>query len=106
MENKYYEISVYGRVWKIRLIKTKYSYNNRLAIVVRDEDETPFTNLTVNLEFGPLEENQAFIDINNNPWAEEFLEKNNIAYYTGISAPSGYCIYPLYEFNLSKLDNI
>jgi hypothetical protein len=41
----------------------------------------------------------AFLDTNNCPWVEEFLEENHIAKRTGIFAPSGFCTYPLYEFH-------
>ena len=42
---------------------------------------------------------KAFVDTNNCPWVKEFLEDNHIAKFTGWSAPSGFCDYPLYEFD-------
>ena len=41
---------------------------------------------------------QAFVDENNMPGIGQWLEDNGLATYTGIDMPSGYCMYPLYEF--------
>lgn len=108
MEKRYYKLNMYGNDYKIRLIKETYVNNEHLAVFVVSEDEygdeEPFTNLTVNLQTAPIPDNCAFIDTNNNPWAEEFLVENNIAEPTGVYGSSGFCRYPLYEFNLSKID--
>ena len=40
----------------------------------------------------------AFVDENNLPGIGEWLEANGLAINTGILMPSGYCVYPLYEF--------
>ena len=48
-------------------------------------------------------ESKAFVDTNNCPWAEEFIQENGLGEFTGIYGNSGFCTYPLYEFNLGKL---
>ena len=87
---------------------TKYSSNNTLAVQLV-EAKSPwcvFATITVNLQGNPygMETRQdeprfAYVDTNNCPWVLEFLEDNHIAKPTGIYAPSGYCVYPLYEFD-------
>ena len=86
---------------------TKYGSNNTLAVQLTDASSPwcPFAVITVNLQDNPFgmdkyqdETKFAYVDTNNCPWAEQFLEENNIAKSTGIFAPSGFCAYPLYEF--------
>ena len=85
----------------------KYTYGNNLAIQLYSKDEEygmvePFATLTVNL--CPLQEdNLAFIDTNNCPWATEFIEKYHLGKDTGMTRQSRYCIYPLYEMDLEEL---
>ena len=89
-----------------------YSYGGGLAIELMciDEEygfEEPLARLTVNLQdYKNLKDNQAFIDTNNCPWAEEFLKENKFAKPTGIMGHSGYCVYPLYEFDLEELNAV
>lgn len=86
---------------------TKYSSNNTLAVqlIHTKEPWSVHATITVNLDGNPfgMDSRQdgrfAYVDTNNCPWAEQFLEENKIARRTGIFAPSGYCVYPLYEFN-------
>ena len=93
---------------------TKYQSNNRLAVqlICAKAPWSPFATITVNLPdvpeellkmwFGsqmPDKNMLAFLDTNNCPWVEEFLEENHIAENTRISMPSGFCDYPLYKFN-------
>lgn len=87
---------------------TKYPSNNTLAVQLI-EATSPwcvFATITVNLQ-GTLfefdrhqdETKYAYLDTNNCPWVEQFLEENGIAKHTGFFGLSGYCTYPLYEFD-------
>lgn len=91
-----------------------YSYNPLcLAVRVENQEDGPITTLTVNLgeDIGNdsiIRENQAFVDVNNNEMAADFLKKNGIAEpVTRFGEPvigcSGWCEYPLYEFNTEVL---
>lgn len=63
----------------------------------------PFAMLTVNLPCSvSLPENAQFIDTNNNPGAEKWLEHFGIAKSLGFTARSGYCEYPAYQFNFDE----
>ena len=46
---------------------------------------------------------QAFIDINNNPEAMEFLIRNSLAEDTGYRRKSGWVEYPMAKLNLAEL---
>lgn len=87
--------------YDVTLEATNYSYNNNLAIQMWTEVEgfkEPFATLTVNLGGEKLPSNQAYVDINNCPWAEQFIEDNELGRPMFFFKRSGFCLYPLYEF--------
>ena len=63
----------------------------------------PFAMLTVCLNNPNLKENEAYLDTNNCRWGEEFVAKYELGKPTGEYQSSGFCTYPLYEWNLEKL---
>lgn len=85
---------------------SRYQSNNTLAVQLINAKApwSVFATITVNLQGNPYgmdsrqDDRFAYVDTNNCPWVEEFLQENHIAEPTGIYAPSGYCTYPLYEF--------
>lgn len=94
-------VTPYGTYNNCKLHKEKY-VNGRLAITIECEDGEPFATLTVNLPDEPeTKANQAYVDTNNCPWAMEFIAKNGLGRDTGAVGFSGYCQYPLVEFNVS-----
>jgi len=48
--------------------------------------------------------NQSYIDENNCPWAMDFIETYNLGWATGNVGFSGYCMYPVVEWNLEELE--
>ena len=100
---KYYDLKTdFGR-YKVRIEKETYEYSGGLAIaLITDEDEL-FAVMTVNLGGYCLDDNEAFVDTNNCYWAERFIKDNNLGKKTEFTGHSGYCEYPLYEFDLSKI---
>ena len=100
-----YKLNAYGKDWDLTLVRSQYSYGKGLAVIANTSEGKCFAILTVNLESFDLDGDKeyAFVDTNNCPWVEEFLVKNEIAYFTGINVPQGFCTYPLYKFDLTKL---
>lgn len=87
--------------------KTKYMDNNRLAILAYDNQEESggmFTVVTTNLEDGlTLEDNMAYIDVNNSFQLGEMLQdKFEVIGETG----SGFVVYPLVKFDEDFLDSL
>ncbi len=85
----------------------RYVADNSLCVIARNCFGA-IARLTVCLEGSyaqgvSLANDSSFVDENNNPWVVEFLESNGFAKRTGISIGSGYCQYPLMEFNIKKL---
>lgn len=63
----------------------------------------PYSSLTVNLSV-KCKPNRAFIDTNNNGnEIISWLEQNGLGHCTGNLMPSGWCVYPEFEFNMDAL---
>lgn len=62
----------------------------------------PYANLTVNLP-GEVPPYHGYLDVNNLPGIDSFIEKNGIGRFTGVSKVSGMVTYPLYLFHKEKL---
>ena len=45
-----------------------------------------------------LPEDYAYVDTNNMPNAEQFIEENKLGEFVGKYKMSGFCCYPLYKF--------
>ena len=80
---------------------TSYANNKSLAIQLWCEDG-PFATLTVNLD-GEREEGCQYVDVNNCPWAEQFIYKYKLGTFTGNIGYSGFCAYPEFKFNIEEL---
>ncbi len=74
--------------------------NGNLYIGIDNGDEL-YADLTVNLDI-PLPPNQAYVDVNNFPEAESFIQERKLGESTGIYGRSGFCKYPLYVFKLPE----
>lgn len=103
-----FKLNAYGRDWNLIPIKQTYTYGNGLAISLMQEGGSCFAHLTVNLidaleGIATLPDDCAFVDVNNAPWAEKFIQENNLGIHLGMYVQSGYVSYPLYKFNLDKL---
>lgn len=98
-------LKAWGKEIPVTLVVMKYAQHGNTAIVVYDHSEgypQAYCNLTVNLchlTDGDL----AFVDVNNCPWAEEFITNLGIAIPTGVERKSGFVTYPLYLFNLDEV---
>lgn len=95
------KIKQFGKEYEVTAHKANY-YNGNLAIFLTYDGE-PYGNLTVNLSERLLPDT-AYVDTNNMPDAERFITENGLGEFTGKTKDSGYCTYPLYKFNLDKLE--
>ncbi len=99
-------LNAYGSNHSMYFELANYSENGNLYVGLVSNDEgyySPWQNLTVNLSV-PCKANCAFIDINNNEnEIIDWLEQNNLGHCTGNMMPSGWCVYPEFEFNMDEL---
>ena len=95
----------FGTTEHVTLSVSSYLDNKSLYVGMMTADDDipePYGGVTVNLS-GTVPAYCAYIDVNNMPEAEEFLVKNGIAEFTGMTKGSGLCTYPLYRFNPERL---
>ena len=95
------DIELYGEHYKVYIELKRYVETRGLAIMLNTLKDGPFAHITKNLG-EILNHNEAYIDTNNNPWVEKLIAK----YELGIricSKNAGYCLYPLYRFDMAKL---
>lgn len=84
----------------------KYQADESLALQIFNMIDGPIATMTVCLDGQRAikpKEGQAYIDTNNCPWAESLIEELGIGENTEIMGFSGYCMYPLYQFDMEKL---
>lgn len=89
--------NAFGDTITVTLQPDQYVDNNSLVILAFEPDGSLYTILTVNLSY-PLDADEIFLDTNNAPEnLIKVLEKENIFKPTGLTWPSGRCIYPAYR---------
>jgi hypothetical protein len=59
--------------------------------------------ITTNLRSPFQSESMAFLDTNNYPKIESFIQKNNLGLPMGVNETSGFCTYPLYTIFTNSL---
>lgn len=98
-------IDIYDHMVNLEPYYTYYRDNNRLAIVLYDVDtKEDYAELTVNLPDAKVyNKNQAYVDTNNCTWAIEYIKRSGIGKPLSDFSVSGFCIYPLFEFNLERM---
>lgn len=87
-------------------VVASYSNNDNLAIQLFCKEEgffEPYSTLTVNIH-ELKDKTLAYVDVNNNPNILNWITENEIAIPIRETAISGYCEYPLYKFDLNKLN--
>jgi len=98
-------IKLYGKEYKVNLTVASYSQYGNLALQLIHTDDDgylePFGFITKNLS--NVDKFQAFLDVNNMPGIEVFVQKYKLGVPKGTMASSGYCMYPLYEFDEAVL---
>ena len=102
----------YHRAQDVICVERSYESGGSLAIellcVDNDVVTEPYAILTVNLDYysgwNVQTDKRAYVDDNNNgSWGcLDFIEENKLGEPTGIMTPSGFCLYPLYEFDTKK----
>ena len=99
------ELNAWGGKHEITLKLNNYIENGNLAIEMicwDDEYPEPWSILTVNLGARCMP-NKAFVDTNNNLDIERWIIANKLGKPTGRVYPSGFCVYPEYEFDMEEV---
>ena len=89
--------------YNVKVVRDNYVNNQSLAVMLLEKNGEPFADLTVNIDDGIADETMAYVDTNNNKWAEKFIVDNGLGIKMGIEGFSGFCSYPLYKFDIDKI---
>lgn len=81
----------------------RYQADGSLALELWNEEDGPIARLTTCLLDRNLAEDEAYIDLNNCPWAMPLIEKYGLGKPTGRIGHSGYCTYPVVKFDMDVL---
>lgn len=105
MENSLKLETQWGTTEQVQLEINQYVNNGCMYIgLVSWEDgfPEPYGDITVNLD-GKAPDYCGYVDMNNMPELEKFIEEQGLGEFTGLVKQSGYCAYPLYSFNPERL---
>ena len=87
------------------LVMDEYCDNDHIALMIFSETEGPIASITVNLaSTDKCPKNYGYVDTNNFPEGEDIIEELGIGEDTGLIGFSGMCIYPLYKFDVEKIE--
>lgn len=81
---------------------SSYAQGKHIALQLWCEDG-PFATLTTNLAPKGTDKNIQAVDTNNCPWAPALIKRLKIGTPTGKYVHSGFCTYPLYEFDMERI---
>ena len=99
---EYMKYNFFGKTYELYIKVGKYSTNDNLAITLYTKDDEPFANLTTNIQkFNSTD--VACVDTNNVTEAINLISQYNLGKATGEYLSSGFCIYPIYKFDLKAL---
>lgn len=79
-----------------------YLADSSLVIDIVNPDDH-IARITTCLDRLTVHEDEAYVDTNNCPWAEDFIHRYRLGEDTQICAQSGFCTYPLYKFNMDRI---
>ena len=95
------ELKAYGETYKLHTVIDRYQSTNNIYIGLVCDNGEPFADLTTNIM--PLPDNMSAVDTNNCSWAEDLIEDYELGTKKKTTLSSGFCTYPLYEFDMNKV---
>ena len=76
---------------------------NSKLIKLYNYTDGAIATLTKCLNDKGLPARQQYVDVNNCPWAMDLIKQYNFGEPTGEEGRSGYCVYPIVEFDIEEL---
>lgn len=93
---------IYNNKHEVEVLKTHYLKDDSLCVILWEENKR-FASLTINLSVRIMSNNVAFVNVKECPWAEKFIEENELGKKVGTALEDNDCKYPLYEFYIEKI---
>ena len=91
-------VTGYATYENCHLVLNTYKLDDSLCIDIVNDEDGQIARITKCFPDGTNMNGKAFVDINNCPWAEDFIKEYMIGKPLGISMISGWCEYPMYQF--------
>lgn len=85
---------------EVILVVGRYRYFGNIALMLESPTGERIANLSVNIE--PLYKGYVYLDTNNVPTAEKFINDYKLGKFVNAYGESGYCKYPLYKMDLMR----
>lgn len=96
-------VTRYGTYNDCYLTVDRYAADKTPCIQLWNTEDGRIARLTVCLNEKGMDPNMAFVDTNNLPEALGFIREYGLGKETGKFAQSGWCIYPLVEFDMDAV---
>nr|DAP73933.1 MAG TPA: protein of unknown function (DUF4313) [Caudoviricetes sp.] len=80
----------------------EYIANKKTALRIANKMGA-IAGITVCIPRVPIDKGMTILDINNCPWALDFMTDNGFATKTRVNVESGYCVYPVVRLNMEKI---
>lgn len=87
---------------QVRLAKEEYRSNGTLAVAMYTRKGDLYDIITVNLQDPMQSDSMAYLDTNNHPGIDKWMEEQGLALPMYVTTRSGFCEYPLYTICTSK----
>ena len=87
---------------QVRLAKEEYRSNGTLAVAMYTRSGDLYDVITVNLQDMMQSDSMAYLDTNNHPGIDKWLEKKGLGLPMYVTGRSGFCQYPLYTIFTSQ----
>lgn len=84
----------------------RYALDDSPAVQVWNMEDGPIATLTVCLDLRGYDRtgNESFVDTSNLPEAMDFILEYGLGKPNGLRARSGYCTYPMVEFDMLEME--
>lgn len=100
---KYYLANINDKKILLSILQSRYYDEGNLALQAFDINHMPFATITKNLS-DRLHYDEAYVDVGNCLWALDLIDDYQLGTFTGEVKSRGYVTYPLYKFNLDKIE--
>ena len=91
---------IFDNYGEVKLIVSRCAYYGNIALSLDPMTGNKIAILSVNIE--PLYDSYVYLDTNNVPTVENFINKYKLGEFVNAYGESGYCKYPLYKIDIKR----
>ena len=85
----------------------QYQYDGSVCVQIMNQTDGAIARITTCIPdcSSSLDNDESFIDLNNCPWALDFIKKYNLGTVTDKYGYSGFCKYPVVKWDINELNS-